>query len=265
LDTCVLLTNGDVMCHEYASPNWHRRRPDNTGSYLNGKWDSPPITPMPNGTDSSSVTSGSTTITCAPCAYGPTYFATEVLADGKVVVIGGEYNGIDGNAQVETNIGFLYDPATDSSSTQLTEPFGTGNIGDDLSVILENKTMLIANINNTNMASFDESTLTFSALNPIGKVDKNGEEGWTNLPNNRVLAVDANVSNSYEIYDAATNSWGNSGSTPVNLTDLGGPTAGGACNSHEVGPGVQRADGTIIYFSGSTLGQNAVFDINTST
>src|SRR5579872_2063 len=31
LDTCVLLTNGDVMCHEYASPNWHRRRPDNTG------------------------------------------------------------------------------------------------------------------------------------------------------------------------------------------------------------------------------------------
>ena len=265
LDTCVLLTNGDVMCHEYASPNWHRRRPDNTGSYLNGTWDSPPITPMPNGTDTSSVTSGMTTITCTPCVYAPTYFASQVLADGKVVVIGGEYNAQDGNAQVETNIGFLYDPATDSWSTQLTEPFGTGNVGDAPSVVLENKTMLLANVNSTNLASFNESTLTFTALNPIGKIDNNGEEGFTNLPNNRVLAVDANVPSSYEIFDPVSNSWGNSGSTPVTLTDLGGPIAGGPCNSHEVGPGVQRADGTIIYFSGSTLGQNAVYDIATNT
>jgi hypothetical protein len=252
------------MCHEYNSSNWHRRRPDNSGSYLNGTWDSPPIKPMPMGTDTSSVTSGMTTITCAPCAYAPTYFASEVLADGKVVVIGGEYNAIDGNNQVETNIGFLYDPATDSWSTQLTEPFGTGNIGDDLSVILEDKTMLIANINTTNLASFDESTLTFTALNPTGKLDNNGEEGWSNLPNNRVLAVDANIPNSYEIYDPVSNSWGNSGSTPVNLTDLGNPTLGTGCNSHEVGPGVQRPDGTIIYFSGSTFGQNAVYDIATN-
>src|SRR5450631_698653 len=75
LDTCLLLTNGDVMCHEYGSHNWHRLRPDNTGSYQQGLWDTPGIAPMPNGTDTSDVVDSSNVHhTCAPCAYGPLYF-----------------------------------------------------------------------------------------------------------------------------------------------------------------------------------------------
>jgi hypothetical protein len=251
------------MCHEYASQHWHRLRPNN-GSYLNGTWDSPGIADMPNGTDTTNVKG----LTCTPCVYGPTYFASQVLADGRVVVIGGEYNQQDGNTQVETNIGFVYDPASGSTGTwsvQISEPFGTGNVGDSPSVVLENKTMLMSNINSSNLASLNasSSTPTFTATNPFGKLDNNGEEGFSNLPNNKVLTVDANISNSSEIYDPVANKWSFAGTTPVNLTDLGGPTAGGACNSHEVGPGVQRQDGTIIYFGGSTTGQNAVYNVAT--
>jgi hypothetical protein len=266
LDTCVLLTNGDVMCHEYGTANWHRRRPDNTGSYLNGKWDNPSIASMPNGTDASNVSG----LTCAPCAYAPTYFASQVLPNGKVVVLGGEYNAQDGNTAVDTNIGFLYDPDTDKWSTQLTTAFGTGCAGDNASVVTEAGIMLVASICNGNLASFDPATLTFTALNPSGKVsgDSNDEEGWTNLPGNKVLTVDANTANSFEIYSVASNSWGNDGTTVgIALTDLGSPSASPqtGCNSHEVGPAVLRQDGTLIYFSGSIFGQNAVYNINTGT
>ncbi len=281
LDTCLLLTNGDVMCHQYASPNWHRLRPDNTGSYLNGNWDTPPIAPMPNGTDGSSFVIGGSTVTCAPtpCAYGPTYFASQVLPDGTVIVIGGEYNGVDGNNQDETNIGFQYDPATNSWSTQLTEPFGYGNVGDAPSAVLESGTMLLGNINSAALAVLNCGTTggIFGCLSTppafvslsvgTAKADSNGEEGYINLPNNKVLVVDANILNSgvsqSEIFDAATNTWEPPVPTAgVALTDLGGPVAGGACASHEVGPGVARPDGTIIYFSGSTLGQNAVYNVS---
>ena len=253
-DTCLLLTNGDVMCHEYSSNHWHRLRPDNTGSYKNGSWDSPGIADMPNGTDTSNV-KGST---CAPCTYGPLYFASQVLPDGRVVVIGGEYNT---NGNTWTNIGFMYDPATDSWSSQLTEPFGTGNIGDAQSIILQNGTMMLANISSTDSATFNPSTLTFTALGMIGKNDNNDEEGWTILPDGRILTVDAAISNSFEIYDPTTNSWSTSGNTAgVSLTDLGSN-----CNSEEVGPAVSRPDGTIINFGGSTGGQNAVFNISAGT
>ncbi len=274
LDTCVLLTNGDVMCHEYGSPNWHRRRPDNTGSYLNGTWDSPPVAPMPNGTDSSNVSG----LTCTPCTYAPTYFASQVLPDGRVVVIGGEYNAQDGNTAVDTNIGFVYNPATDSWSTQLSEPFGTGNVGDDPSVILENGTMLIGGISGSTFASLNCSITTAGftcGSNPPSfsnfivnnsKNDGNDEEGYINLPGNKLLVVNANTANSSEIYDATTNTWQAPVPTAgIALTDLGSPTAGTGCNSHEVGPGVARQDGTIMYFSGSTFGQNAVYNINTGT
>jgi len=258
LDTCLLLTNGDVMCHEYGSANWHRLRPDNTGSYKNGTWDSPGIASMPNGTDTSDVVDKMNNHhTCNPCAYAPTYFASAVLKDGRVVVIGGEYNT---NGQTWTNIGFLYDPAANSWSTQLTEPFGTGQIGDDQSVVLKDGTMLIGNIGNGNVASFDPNTLTFTALNPTGKLDKNDEENWTILPNGSVLTVDANRANSFEIYDPASKTWGSSGTTAgITLADFGGN-----CDSREIGPAVARPDGTIIQFSGSTSGQNAVYTISSS-
>src|SRR5438094_4864464 len=95
LSTCLQLTDGSAMCHRYNTNQWWRLIPDNLGSYADGTWSA--TAPMPDGTD----TSGS----CAPCVYAPLYYASAVLPDGRVVVVGGEYNS---NGLFWTNIGFLY-------------------------------------------------------------------------------------------------------------------------------------------------------------
>jgi hypothetical protein len=206
-ETCLLLTDGTVMCHEYNTNRWHRLKPDINGSYQNGSWDVPGFTVanMPNGNDP--------TIGCVNCPYQPLYFASAVLPDGRVVVIGGEYNNL---VVRETNIGFMYDPVANTWSAQITVPGtwccagggGTGAIGDAQSTILTNGTMLVANIGNRDIASFNPATLTFSALAPTDKDDINSEEGWNQLPNGTFLTVDSRIQTSFEIYDFATNSWG---------------------------------------------------------
>ena len=257
--TCLLLTDGTVMCHEYNTNRWHRLKPDINGSYQNGSWDVPGFTvaDMPNANDP--------TIGCVNCPYQPLYFASAVLPDGRVVVIGGEYNNL---VPLWTNIGFMYDPVTNMWSEQITVPgtwccaggAGTGAIGDAQSTILTNGTMLLANIVNTDIASFDPATVTFTALGfAAGKDDPNDEEGWHQLPNGTFLTVDSRIPTSFEIYDSATNSWEPRGSTVVNLADTGTGTVG----SDEVGPGVLRPDGTLIAFSGTNSGQNAFY--NTAT
>jgi hypothetical protein len=251
LNSCLLLTDGSVMCQGFFSNTWHRLTPDAFGSYVNGTWDAPPIPPMPDGTDAR--------IGCTPCAYSPLFFASEVLADGKVVVIGGEDLGsVPG--QVETNIGFLYDPVTNSWSSQLAEAFGSGSVGDDMSNVLANGTMVLGNINTTNLEAFNEATLSFTALNPAGKADINSEEGWNMLPNGNMLAVDSRIQTQSEIYNPLTNIWDTPLSTIVNLADTG--DLGG---SVEVGPATLRPDGVVVAFSGNSLGENALFNTLTNT
>ncbi len=238
---CLLLTDGTVMCHEYNTVHWHRLKPDIFGSYQNGTWDDPGFT-----------------IADMPAGYRPLFFSSAVLPDGRVVVIGGEYINL---VSVWSNQGYLYDPVANTWSAALTEPFGLGNIGDAQSVILQNGTMLLSNISNTNIASFNPATLTFTALAPTGKDDRNDEEGWTILPNGKVLTVDALTAQRSELYDPVANAWEAAVDTQVNLSDIGPGTKG----SQEVGPGVIRPDGTVIYFSGTNSGLNSIYDINTGT
>jgi hypothetical protein len=248
LDTCVLLTDGRAMCHVYETNRWRLLTPDINGSYQNGTWSD--AANMPDGTD--------TTAACTPsCPYEPLYFASAVLPDGRVVVVGGEYNS---GTSTWTNIGFMYDPVANTWSAQLTVPFPTGQLGDAQSTVLENGTLVLAagagaNAGTGNLATFNPATLTFTALNPTGKADSNNEENWNILPDGTFLTVDARVQSQSEVYNPVTNTWGNRTNTAVNLADtanLGG--------SFEVGPGVLRPDGTLIYFSGNSTGQNAVYN-----
>jgi hypothetical protein len=275
--TCLLLTDGTVMCQANEGGNgWLRLTPDNTGNYENGKWTS--LDNAPEGTDSTDVTEA-TPATCAPCLYSPTYYASAVLPDGRVVVIGGEYNvNSTGSNGALTDIGFLFDPTKPSGSqwsAQLTNPFGYGLFGPDTlgctgdseSVITQTGTMLIANVcgfSNAQIASFDPSTLTFTAINPTGKNgpnESNDEEGWTILPGGNVFTVDANSPENSEIYDPTTNAWGQDVNTAgIELTDLSVN-----CDSHELGPAVALANGTIIQFSGNPSGQNALYTIATNS
>jgi uncharacterized repeat protein (TIGR01451 family) len=252
MSTCVLLTDGRAMCHEYGTNRWHTLTPDINGSYANGTWAA--TAPMPDGTDTSTLNGG-----CNPCTYAPLYYYSGVLPDGRVVVVGGEYNT---NGATWTNIGFMYDPVANTWSAQLTVPFAAGCVGDAQGVILPDGRLILADsICSRNYAVFNPATLTFTSVATSNKQDSNNEENWNILPDGTVLTVDSRIVSQFEILDPTSNSWTN-GPTPVNLADTGGFPVG---NSSEVGPGVLRPDGTMIYFSGNSLGQNAVYDTATGT
>jgi hypothetical protein len=67
--TMLLLADGTVMCQDSGSPYWHKLTPDNTGNYIAGTWSA-----LANGPNA------------------PLYYASAVLADGRVFVTGGEYD-----------------------------------------------------------------------------------------------------------------------------------------------------------------------------
>jgi len=90
------------------------------------------------------------------------------------------------------------------------------------------------------------------------------EEGWTLLPNGKVLAVDAYVpirpfpyipaGKNSELYNPKTGSWRSAGSTVVQLWDSAAKCGGEKVASFELGPGVLRRDGTVFYTGSNSCG-----------
>jgi hypothetical protein len=246
----LLLTDGTVILHEACGRGWWRLTPDPYGSYVNGTWKK---------------------ATTMPAGYAPLYFGSAVLADGRVMVAGGEYNATNGNCQaVWTNKTAIYDPKG-NKWTMVAPPAGWDSIGDAQSVVLPDGTYMQANCCTTESALLDSKTLTWT-ITGQGKRDVNDEEGWTLLPNGTVLTVDAYVfdyhknGKRYEIYHPSTGKWTAPGSTPVQLWDSY-PDANHA--SYEIGPGVLRPDGTVFYIGANgapgEAGHTATYDSNTKT
>jgi hypothetical protein len=259
VDTCELLTDASVMCHEIGTAHWHLLTPDTQGSYVNGTWDSRAISDMPHVTVNG----------CANCPYAPVYFASAVLADGRVVVAGGEYFVTPSGSEllVWSNLGFLYDPAADTWSGPFTGGFPSGSVGDSMGVVLRDGRFLLQDTATTNLESLDPATLSFTILNPTGNKDVNDEESLHVLPDGRLLTVAHVTPSSYEFYDPVANRWGDAGTTPVNLadTDSTGLDGGARQPTEEVGPAVLRPDGKLVYFTANLSGHNALYDTTSGT
>jgi hypothetical protein len=223
-DTALLLTDGTVMMHQYNSNKWWQLTPSNTGSYITGTW-----------TALGSMKSG----------YAPLYFASAVLPDGRVLVEGGEYNNLD---PIETNQGAIYDPVA-NSWTVVNPPTGWRTIGDSPAIVLPDGTFMIGQGGepSTLQANFDEATLTWTAVTNSGKADGFSEEGFALLPNGTVLDVDAEDGTNSEIYNPATETWSSAGSTIATL-----PNNGGQPIVPELGPLMQRPDGSVVAFGATT-------------
>ena len=94
-----LLTDGSVLFEAGTNAQWYKLTPDNTGSYVNGTYSTIALLPVINGQQ-----------------YAPLYHASAVLPDGRLVIVGGEYNANQVNNQsdqggnVYTNLGAIYDP-----------------------------------------------------------------------------------------------------------------------------------------------------------
>jgi len=213
----LLLTDGTVLVQDgNTGSNWWRLTPDQNGSYANGTW---------------------TQMASLPPGYGPSAFSSAVLADGRVIVEGGEYNF----GQLEwTNLGAIYDP-TSNTWTSVNPPPGWTIMGDAESVVLADGTFMVANCCAFpfTAALLDEKNLTWT-FTGSNKQDLYDEEGWTLLPDGTVLTVDAENGahpKHAEKYIPELGKWISAGDTRVLLPDP--PTA-------EIGPAVLRPDGTVF-------------------
>ena len=219
----LVLTDGTVMVQDYGSSNWWRLTPDNKGNYINGTWKQ---------------------LASMPSNYAPLYFSSAVLPDGRVIVEGGEYNFF---SPVWTNLGAIYNPKTNTWQA-MNPPSGWANIGDAESVILSDGTYMQANALNTQQATLDAGTLTWTNITNTNKQDRFDEEGWTLLPDGTVLTVDALKAPNAEKYLPTTQKWISAGNTIVRLEDP---------SSQELGPAVLMADGNVLA-TGAT-GHNSVY------
>jgi hypothetical protein len=256
----ILLTDGSVIVQNVNSRKAHadgtvmKLTPDANGSYLNGTWSQ--LASMP---------------------YIPVAAAQAVLADGRVIIEGGEYTGVYEDFTL-TNEGAIYDPVT-NSWTSVPPPMFFGDlypprrefaphpIGDASSVVLPNGTFMLQDKMSRQAALLDVNTLTWTETGAATKADMNDEEGWTLLPNGKVLTVDCYTNfifglvqhyprdpTNSELYDPQTGTWTSAGSTINTLTDK---------LTAEIGPAVLRPDGTVLAVG--SQGFTSIYDSNTGT
>jgi hypothetical protein len=221
-DTALLLTDGTVMMHEFNTPNWWKLTPTTTG-YVDGMW---------------------TPLAALESTYAPLYFASAVLPDGRVIVEGGEYNFLKGD---DTNMGEIYDPRT-NTWTVVNPPTGWSTIGDSPAIVLPNGIFMMGQGGEPSKKQviFNASNLTWTATG-TSKADGFSEEGFALIPNGDVLTVDTEDGTNSEIYNPSSGVWSSAGSTIVEL-----PNSGGLAIVPEMGPLMQRPDGSIVAFGATT-------------
>ena len=233
-----LLTDGTVLAQGANESDWWKLTPDINGSYLRGTWSQ---------------------MASLPIGYVPDAFASAVLADGRLVIAGGEYN--HGNFTL-TNLGAVYDPKK-NTWTRLTAPFGWSTIGDSPSVVLPDGSFVVGQKLTQAVARLDPKTMTWTVLKSTGKGDFNSEEGWTLMPNGTILTADVKAAPKSESYNPASQTWTSAGST---IVDLHSPTTVVGCISFpggcyyppgEIGPQILRPDGTVFVTGGTPTGGNS--------
>ena len=239
------LTDGTVLCQANNSKDWWKLTPDINGSYLNGTW-----------TQMASLQPG----------YVPDDFASAVLADGRVVISGGEYNN---NQFTLTNLGAIYDPLA-NTWTPLDPPAGWDFIGDSQSVVLPDGRWVVGRKLDMQMAALDPATMTWTALGSAGKNDFFSEESFTLLPDGTILTSDVLNAPNSERYFIDTQTWMTAGST---IVDLHSPSTLGCIpyGPHgefcyfppgEIGPAILRPDGTVFVtgsYSDAGPGHTAIY------
>jgi hypothetical protein len=240
LGVMLQLRDGRILVHEEQggnSANWHILTPDSTGSYINGTW-----------------SSGGK----LPSGYSPWFFGSQVLLDGKTVVIeGGEYN--NGQA-VWTTLGAIGTISGSSITWQSNSPpQGWTTLGDAESVILADGSYMQANCCTAQNALFNGPN-SWTATGSVHQ-GNNDESGFTLLTNDLVLTVDAKsdsscgTSQGSELYDQNTGLWSCGPTTPVKLYNP---------NDEELGAAVLMYNNKVFQFGGNVVA-TAIYDVASNT
>ncbi len=275
-----LLTDGSVLFEVFAVDDSfneayleYKLIPDSAGSYVNGTWKQ--VASLPNAASSAN-----------PSGWGPYAMASAVLPDGRVIYEGGEYSF---NAFELSSNGAIYDPVNNSWTPVPPPPFDNlypanppmlpgfnGDwsyprydgpftsslvhaIGDSPSVVLPDGTFMLGSKLSRQQALLDAKTLTWR-LTGAHKADVNSEEGWTLLPNGKVLVVDCELDYWFglktaytpghsELYDPKTGTWSSAGYTVNVLTSF---------PEGEIGAAVLMPNGVV--FASGDQGTTALYD-----
>lgn len=243
----VQLRDGRILVHEEQSgnsQNWHILTPDSTGSYVNGTWSS----------------GGS-----MPSTYSPWYFSSQVLfgSGNHVLVEGGEYNF---GSPDWTTLGALgtCNPFVACTWAINAAPTGWGNIGDAESVLMANGKYLQADCCSNQTAEFKSPNTWVASSNTT---NYNDEQGFTLLPNGKVLMVDAwqnpacsNSTMATEVRSADTGStqgtWSCGPTTTAQLWDNSG---------HELGPVVLTYNNTNNAIAFGATNNTSIYHISSNT
>jgi hypothetical protein len=240
------MTDGTVMAQGFGDSDWWKLTPDENGSYVNGTW---------------------TQLASLPSGYSPDANASAVLADGRLLIEGGEYNF--GNF-VLTNQGAVYDPLTNTWAN-LEPPPGWSYIGDSPSSVLPNGLFFIGDKLVKNVAALDPKTMKWVQGLAPGKSDFNAEEGWTLMPDGTILTADVKNAPNSERFLPTLKKWITAGST---IVDLHSPSPFGCLNfgpngkycyypPGEIGPAILRPNGTVFatgsYTETNGAGHTAIY------
>ena len=258
----ILLTDGGVMLQSNADAGvFFKLTPDINGSYVNGSWRRQ---------------------ASPPAGYAPYAGAQAVLADGRVLSVGGEYNqnqyALPFAPSGLTNMSALYDPVADAW-TMIPPPPGVAYIGDPAATVLPDGSFMFGTKLGRQMWRLDPAGLTWSALAATGKADDFAEEGLTLLPNGTLFTIDVGNPLHAEHYDPATARWYSDAPPPAGMTSptdypggltygpaplqvVGGITYGpGPAGTYfppgEIGPAVLLPDGRVFVTGAAASGATA--------
>ena len=219
IQTMLLLSDGTVMANggsDSASKDWYRLTPDATGSYVNGTW-----------------------TTLSPMSLERLFYTLDVLPDGRVFVLGGEYTG-PSTTETLDNTGQIYNPTT-NTWTNITN-FPQGSFGDDPSEVLANGSVLAGYIFGPQTYVYNPTSNTWSAGPTKLNSDRSDEEAWVKLPDGGILSYDVFDTENAQRYEPSLNQWVNAGAVPVTLETV----------DAELGPGFLLPDGRVFYIGGTS-------------
>jgi hypothetical protein len=213
--TMILLSDGRIMVQEEATAHWHALAPDSQGSYIDGTWS--PLADM---------------------SFWRRYYASGMLKDGRIVLIGGEQSGAGG----DTNKGEIYDPVADSWSP-IPSPPGWSQVGDATCCILPDGRLMIGALTTPECVIYDPVA---NAWHPAAsKAVRSNEETWILLPDDTIVTAQCFAPYRSERYSISSNSWKDEGPLPVSIVDH---------VMHEIGPAMLMYNGKVIYFGAGDVG-----------
>lgn len=246
--TMLQMTDGTILAQSNIYPNyngWNRLTPSSNGSFISGTWSS-----------------------IAPMSIQRLYFASHVLRNGDVWVLGGEYSGSSLTANW-TRTGERYNILSNTWSAIAPHP--ESQYGDVPSMLLDGDKILAGSLTTRNTYLYDIATNSWASAAPKVYNDQSDEESWAKLAGGKVLTYDifrsVATGGSYaELYDPVANAWSSispsDGSASGTIPQLSSNASG-----FEQGAAVRLCDGRIFAIGAGDaagIGHTALYNPTTN-